>query len=456
MVLGICGMLIFSGWNDLKEKLRLSDSLINTLANHLIVIFIVSMPLLISVRRLSLFFVLVLFVLRGRIIFYISEAIKDPVIKALVFYFLIHVIWLIGTNEHHNGKSTVHDAAFLVIPLLFSSFIDKKYIPRMYAAFFVGMFASVLVSFGIFLEIIPPMVHYGDQGIPSDPTPIYHRTHYGFMLAISSVLVLQRLITGKDNQFFKFIMLVFFIAVSINIFITGGRSGYILYVIFIVMLITLLFEKISFKSLIAVVVIAGSSFFLAYHASPVFKDRVTQTVVSVNSILVDSDYANSVGGRIGIVEVSLDLIRDNWMFGLGTGDQTKEIMNEIRKKDSGLANFFHALAHPHNEYLSAILQFGIIGLLVFLSIPVTLLWYKNSDKDMERMFKLLAIGIVFFTFADVFVLGLGMLFTVLVLISIGLRRYITDNAVLNGFSFFQAIYYVISIVLFYLIQTVIP
>lgn len=435
--------------------LGINDSRINTYANHLIIIFILTMPLLISVRRLSLFLLILLFLLRGRIVFYVSEAIKDPIVKALSLYFIVHVIWLLGTDDYANGKSTVHNAKFLLIPLLFSSFIDRRYIPWMKIAFFIGMFASILVSFGIFLEILPPMPHYGDQGVPSDPTPVYHRTHYGFMLAISSVLSLHQFIVS-DRKAVKFLMVLFFIAASVNIFITGGRLGYVLYAVNLVVLLILLFKNITYKSVVILMVTVGLVFSLSYHLSPTLKSRVEQTVVSISSVVEKKDYANSIGGRIGILDYSSDLVRKYWLLGLGTGDQTKAIMNEIRNKDKNLANFFQELGHPHNEYLSALLQFGVIGLLLFINIPVRMFFYNGASKEEEHILKILSIGIVCFTFVDILVLGLGMLFVVVVLVSTSLKYYVTDNVIYNRFSLKQAMYYLLTIALFYLMQLVVP
>ena len=218
------------------------------------------------------------------------------------------------------------------------------------------------------------------------------------------------------------------------------------------MLMIFMHQKRFVKPVLAMISIVIVAFVLAYQMSPTFKQRIDLTAESIGKIKSDKDYANSIGGRIGIIDYSSDLVVNNWLFGMGTGDQTKEIMNEIRSKDKNLASFFNELGHPHNEYLSSLLQFGIIGLLVFLNIIFQLLRYKNPDNEMRVMFRLLGIGIMLFTFMDILVLGLGMLFTVLILVSIGLRKYVTDDAIIVDFSLLQGAYYAVAILIFYLIQ----
>lgn len=438
----------------LKNKLHINDSRLNEYANHLIVIFILTMPLLISVRRLSLFLLVVLFFVRGRIAFYVSETAKDPVIRAFLLYFLVHVVWLVGTDDYEGGKSVMYNAKFLLLPLLFGSFIDEKYIPRMKVAFFVGMFASILVSFGIFTEILPPMPHYGNQGVPSDPTPVYHRTHYGFMLAVSSVLALYYLIKS-DSRAIKIMAGIFFIFASLNIFITGGRFGYVLYVVGILIIIVTLGRKLSLKMIVFLVMVVLSSMAAAYHMSSTFEKKIEQTTEAVKEIIVKNEYASSIGGRVGIVKYSIPLVKENWFLGIGTGDQTGEIIKEIRGNDKNLAAFFKELGHPHNEYLSALLQFGIVGLFIFLSIPASMIRYDVSGKEGGDILKILGISILLFSLVDILVLGLGMLFTVVVLTSINLRNYATGNAVYSQFSVMQGMHYIVAIIVFYVVQAVV-
>ncbi len=429
-----------------------NESRINTYANHLIVIFSFSIPLSIEVRRLSIILILLLFLVRGRFSYYVGIAIKDPVVQAFTLFFFVFIFWLYGTNDYGNGKSGVHDAAFLLIPIVFSSLIDKKFTMRIYGAFFIGMFFSELVSYGIFFELIKPMIHYGNQGTPSDPTPIYHHTHYGFMLATSLVLIVQRLFMGKDSNFMRVVLLVFIASTIGNIFIIGGRSGYVLFAVYLLALMILMFRKNFFKPVVAMLVVVTIAFFLAYKTSETFKQKVEVTKNSIAEIVKNKDYDNSLGGRLAILKYSATLVEKNWLIGMGTGDQKNAVYKEIERNNKNISVFSHGLGHLHNQYLSALLQFGIIGLLVFLNIPLQLFRYKNPDNEKKVMFSLLGLGIMLFTTIDMLVLGLGMLFTVLILVSVGLRNYATTNTGFKSIDVKQSIYYIFTVAAFYVIQ----
>ena len=166
-----------------KDWVQANEGRINACANDLIVIFAFSVPLFVSVRRVSLSLLILLFLIRGRILHYTKQALCDPIIASFSLYFLVYLLWFIGSDDMVLAKKSIHDAAFLLIAPLFVTFIDRRYVSRIAYAFVVGMFFSSLVSFGIFFEVLPAMPHNISHGGPGDPTPLYNHTHYGYMLA---------------------------------------------------------------------------------------------------------------------------------------------------------------------------------------------------------------------------------------------------------------------------------
>ena len=101
------------------------NSLLNTWANHLIVIFAFFIPLSLGGRQSTLFLIMLVFLLRGKYWDYIKEGLKDKLVQAFVLYFLVHVIWLIGTDNFEHARKVIHQAKFLLYPLLFITFIDS-------------------------------------------------------------------------------------------------------------------------------------------------------------------------------------------------------------------------------------------------------------------------------------------------------------------------------------------
>ncbi len=63
-------------------------------------------------------------------------------------------------------------------------------------------------------------------------------------------------------------------------------------------------------------------------------------------------------------ESSMEVIKDNWFLGVGTGDQKKELDNVYLQKnfEEGYKNHYNS----HNQYLQTTLALGVVGLLIFL------------------------------------------------------------------------------------------
>jgi O-antigen ligase len=375
-------------------------------------------------------------------------------VQAFFIYYCVHIVWLLGTQDFDQAGKVLHEAKFLLYPLLFISFIDKRYLPRMFGAFLLGMMLSELWSYGIFFEWLPPNYHDGNQGGPSDPTPVYHHTHYGFMLATTLTLVLQRLIYDADNYRLKAVLGFFFITASVNLFITAGRTGYVLYLVMLFVLFFLVFKKRVWLASAVTLSVCGIAFSLAFNFSTTFHDRVLTTVKSVQSIVEKQDYRSSLGARVAVLSNSVGVVKDNFWFGVGTGDHLDAVRAKIAKTAPNYSHVANAFQHLHNEYFSALIQFGIVGLLAFLYIIFQLIRYPHQDAAIKNMQIILAVGIAAFSVIDVFLLGLGALLVTITLTSFSFKRFIVESADYGHITKIGVIKYFCAVVLIELVSWV--
>lgn len=447
-------MSISNYYNKIIEFQATHNSLLNTLANHLIVIFAFFVPLSMTGRRATFFVLFLVFLIRGNYLDYFRQGVKDKLVQAFLIYFLIHIIWLIGTENFDQAKRVIHEAKFLLYPLLFITLIDKKFLPRIFSAFFLGMLLSELWSYGIFFEILPPNIHDGHQGTPADPTPVFHHTHYGFMLAITITLVLQRFFYEKDPPLVKAVIIFFFVTATINIFITAGRTGYVLYILLLLTLFLLVFKKRIFVALGAVLAVCSVTFVLAFNFSDTFHQRFVQTITSVESMYKQQNYNSSLGARAAVLLHSQELVAQNWIVGVGTGDHLDAVRKELLEKHPQHAGFAKMFQHLHNEYFTAILQFGVIGLLAFLYLIYQLVRYPQNNPSTKNMQIILAVGIAAFGFIDIVLLGLGALLVLVTLVSISFNKYTVTNAYYTPMSKANLAKYSVAVVALELISWV--
>jgi O-antigen ligase len=367
---------------------------------------------------------------------------------------MIHVIWLLGTENFLEAKKVLGEAKYLLYPLLFAAVVDKQFISRVFAAFLLGMLISELWSYGIFFEILPPHYHDGLQGSPNDPTPVFHHTHYGFMLAVTLTLVLQRFFYEKYPLLLKVIATFFLISATINIFITAGRTGYVLYIFLLLTMFMLLFRKRIWTAGIAALLTICFTLALAYNFSQTFHKRVNQTINSIVAMYVHGNYQSSLGVRAAVIGSSRAFVLENWMFGVGTGDHLDELRKYIANKYPQYANMANSIQHLHNEYFSAITQFGVVGLAAFIYILFQLIVYPQEEKTVKNMQIVLAVAIALFGIIDIVVMGLGALLVIVTLVGLSLRNYPVANTQLSRFSGRQLLSYGVTIVCLELVSWV--
>lgn len=447
-------MSISTYYNNIIEYRDRHNATLNTWINHLLVIFAFFIPLSLSGRQSTLFIIFFLFLLRGRYLDYIKEGLKDKLVQAFAIYFLVHVIWLMGSDNFIHAQKVIHQAKFLLYPLLFIILIDKKFIPRILGALFLGMLISEMWSYGIFFEVLPPNVHDGNQGTVNDPTPIHHHTHYGFMLAVILTLILQRLIRENDSRFVKVVMVVFFITATGNLFITAGRTGYVLYIILLSLLFLLTIKTRKIVAVMGLILLLLISFSAAYKFSNTFNQRIHQTVKSVTLIHEAQNFHSSLGSRVAVFIFSKELILDNWLLGVGSGDQLDEVREHFAQHKPEYLWWAKSYRHLHNEYFRAILQFGIVGLLSFLYILYQLFRYPQEDVSKKNTQIILAVAIIFYSFVDIFVQGQGTLLVVVLLTGLTLREYLTSNARYKSVDWKDVAKYSVAIVTIELISWV--
>ena len=427
---------------------------INSIANHLIVIYAFALPVLIQVRRASFFLLLILFIFRGHYYYYFKHALKDPLIRAFAIYFIVHIVWLIGNDGSPFTKQIVHDSAFMLYPLLFFTFIDQRYINRILFAFIFGMISSELISYLLSLQLINSSNIDGIRGTLVSPAPVYAHNMYGFMLAIFILSLFILLKNSNLEKYTKYLLSLFLFSSFINIFFAGGRTGPYILCVTVFSYVLLHFRKKSIIPIVSASLFVIASFNLAYNYSPNFNNRVNDILHSIIEIDSQKNYASSLGYRLAIFRNSVEIIKDSWLLGLGTGDHTPAIQESLHKNHPGLQERMLPVQNMHNEYLSAISQFGIIGLLAFINILYQLYNYKSEFFLTKELFPILSIAVFFFTIFEIFTIGLGALLVTIFFVSIGLNNYVTNNASFIKFNgkqlviyltvvgFFQAISYI--------------
>ena len=355
--------------------------------NQLLVVYAFLIPISHRAKSAILVMIILLFIIRGNYIHYLKEAFYNKIVQAFLLFLIMNFIWLIGTDNTIHAKSMLDEMKVAIYPLLFISFLDKKFSFKIIIAFLAGVLYSEIFSISIFLELIPPkleMLNYEIyKSLLNDPSPFLSHGRYSIFLSFAISLLLYFLINNNNNKYYKVLITIFIITTAFNISIIGGRIGYIAFTLSILFVIILKYKRRSFKPLLLILFSLSLFFIISFNYSKIFESRINKSISSITSLINNDNpnYNTSIGLRIGFWVHSMNVIYDNLLFGVGTGDQMDEVKNVLTKKH----HYISHLSHPHNEYINVLLQFGLIGFIIFLNIFYQILKYKQEKYKKNMM-----------------------------------------------------------------------
>ena len=196
-----------------------------------------------------------------------------------------------------------------------------------------------------------------------NPTPFMSHISYNPILAFAIYLVLHEIFFNKKiSNLVLWLYSFFAISMIINMFITGGRAGQVMFFAVLSILIFQYFNFQKFKALFVVLIVISSVFFGAYQTSSLFYERVNATIYNIQNY--EFNKVTSVGYRITFAINSWEVIMKNPIIGVGTGD----FPTEYKKVNIKNTPKVRTTSNPHNMYILVLTQLGLIGLISFLLI----------------------------------------------------------------------------------------
>jgi O-antigen ligase len=373
-------------WEHIKEKF-LDKTFILLILNHLIVLYTFFLPLSADIRRAVFFTIIAIWIL-----FYrnyketMLYAIKNKVIQGFVAVYVMYLIWFIGSDNREQAEFFLKDAKMYLYTVILYALTQYAFLKRIFAAFFLGMLLNEMMSYGIFFEILSAEWSY--YGKASDPSPFeYSHLAYGFALSFTVGMVLFHWLKNRAlKSFGHWILGAFFLTATTNIFITGGRIGYILYAISIVTVILFLFKDRLKSALLGVFTAIALVYVLAYSFSPVVKDRVEEGYSDIEKIINEKHYMTSLGIRMANWIAATDVIKNNWLFGVGVGDHMDELNRSAQiHHPEYLPMIQYVGNNMHNLYFEIVMQFGVIGLIMFGFLFYRIWIYDQPDPQLKIM-----------------------------------------------------------------------
>lgn len=310
-----------------------------------------------------------------------QNMISNNIIKAVLIFIgfnFLSLFWVESKNIYDALDYILKYCYFFSI-FVALVYVKKEYIYKIISAFIFGLFISELISYSIFFELIT----YNNVS-PLNPTPFMSHLDYSIFLAFGSLLLLSRFIYEKERKY-KILYGFFFLSITINLFIIGGRTGQLAFFITLLVLFFGIFEN-KLKAMVLSLSVGIIIFSSAYAMSELFHSRVHLAVKDIQKVIDSNDYDSSWGKRVGAIIIATEITKENPIFGIGISDNMEFLRNSISNNSPELMHMI-GYAHFHNQYLQILTQTGFIGLIIFLNIfyQIYKLKFNNNEFNVIKI-----------------------------------------------------------------------
>jgi O-antigen ligase len=327
--------------------------------HYLLITLAFLMPLTVFGANLIIILICFLWIISGSFKSKFEKIKNSDLILASMAFFLIHVFGLLWTEDKSWGLHIIHKMWYFIglFPILFT-IVKRENLRKYISIFLFAILITEVISYLIWFELIEPF----KIATLRNPTPFMSHISYNPILAFAIYLVGHEILFKQTTLVKRYVYIFFIFSMSINMFITGGRAGQVMFFAVLIILIFQYFNNNKLKAAIVAFIVTCSIFFIAYQSSVIFQSRINDAVSNV--INYESNKATSVGLRITFAINSLEVIKKNLILGVGTGDLPSEYAKVNQKNTPSLPN----TGNPHNMYILVLMQTGIVGLFSLLSI----------------------------------------------------------------------------------------
>jgi O-antigen ligase len=339
-----------------------------------------------------------------------NSSLSDNKAAILFFLFVLFYLWQISglflAESLNTGiERLLKRLSFLLFPLVLFYPCSKiiKNIDLIIRVFAVSTFIYIVYCFGNALHHSLSIENHKWIFNPHPSDYDYENYFLGFRLSfplhpsyLTMYIVLSVLISCEsifDNSishFKKGLWISIIIVFIIVIYLLSARAGILAAIIVFPVYFLIKFYS-RFPKWIALGVIGILIVILVIVAQK--NERVSTSLEGVSKEKFNETLKNDP--RLLIWKSALGVIRKNLIIGVGTGDATNMLKEEFVSR--GYIDGYYDNLNAHNQFLEILLENGLIGLVLFLSIIVYMAYIAIKQQNLLLGLYVITI-IIFFIF----------------------------------------------------------
>ncbi|WGZ93693.1 MAG: O-antigen ligase family protein [Candidatus Thiothrix putei] len=364
-------------------------STIGLINSWLLILLAFSFIMSIAIGSAIMTLILLLWLIEGNFSAKFQRIKHHPITWAILAFILLHFIGLLWTSDWDGARFVLKkEIKYLLLPVLMTV-VRPEHIRHYLVAFILSMVVMVGLSYGLYVDMIPSYEWLRLEQLPDskDTTPFVSHIVYSPVLALTLYLLLYAIFLRRDalSTTQRIAGIILFILMGINLFITEGRMGQLVFLVLLSLFVFQYYQGKYFKPALFNLALLITIVPTAYLLSPVMQERVDQAFYEAQHY--EEVPNSSVGLRVIMLLNSFEIIQENPVFGVGTGDYQQEYYR-VNQQKFPEATRGEILAHSHNVYVQQMVLFGIFGLAVLLYLFYTMFNHYQHSTNPLRPFML--------------------------------------------------------------------
>jgi O-antigen ligase len=242
--------------------------------------------------------------------------------------------------------------------------------------YFKYLLAGSIVSGPLYLGIALNSVA-SKSGLPA--SGYYHHITFGDAAMLNAVFLAAMLVTWKVRPVLKVVVAVSLLCALYASVLSQARGAWLALPFCGALLFYLTLKSYQVKIKIVVPVLLLVTAVIAVSpAGKVIESRVIEAAHEIESFASGEKVDTSVGGRLAMWDIALEVWREHPVLGTGPGDFDQEIMC---RQSQGIYPSIDVHASVHNIYLQALATTGTVGFLILcfaLLIQPARVFYRAS------------------------------------------------------------------------------
>jgi O-antigen ligase len=222
---------------------------------------------------------------------------------------------------------------------------------------------------------------------------IVHPTYLSMYVLLSALISLESFFEKSLVISKRYFWIAAAFVFAFAIYLLSSRAGVIAaFIVFSLYFVIKFYRKISKVVIIIILITAalGSAIMLKTN------ERLKYSLEELSSSGINGTFAKDT--RYLIWKSALGVIRSNLVLGAGTGNASDELKKEFKSR--GYTEGYYEDLNAHNQFLEIMLENGIIGLIIFLSILGYLVFIASSENNL-LLGLFIIMMVVFFMFESV-------------------------------------------------------